>query len=265
MSGDGRAARVDLKIEDGLAIISLVRPKAGNALDDQSGRELNQAALESAMSSQVRAVLLRADGPNFCFGGDLGHVANQKDPARALREMTQDFHNAILTLTRMNAPLVCAIRGAAAGAGLSLAAASDYVVASETALFAYAYTGVGFSADGGLTWTLPRLIGLRNFQTMYLTNRRVAAQEALDLGIVSEVVIDSEMDARAHALALELSQGPTLAFGAVKRLAADSFNSAFPAQLQVESERLAELVQSADAKGAIDALLNRRSPAFRGV
>ncbi|MGE0596181.1 MAG: enoyl-CoA hydratase/isomerase family protein [Hyphomonadaceae bacterium] len=264
MTGGGDTEHVRLAIEGGLAIITLCRADAGNALDDQSGRALKDAALACATAREVRAVLLRAEGKHFCFGGDLAHVSRQDDPGRAVREMTQDFHAAILLFTQMAAPLVCAVRGAATGAGLSLAAAADYVIASDTAFFAYAYTSVGFSADGGLTWTLPRLIGLRAFQSLYLTNRRVPAPEALNLGIVSEMVDDAALDQRALAFARERAAGPTLAFGAVKRLAGSAFSSTLPSQLEAESDILCRLARSDDSAQAIKAMLNRRQPTFSG-
>lgn len=263
MTDAARAARVRLEVKDGLVIVTLARPDAGNALDDQAGRELRQAAL-ACSAPDVRAVLLQAEGRNFCFGGDLGHIARQEDRGRSVRDMTVDFHAAISLFGQMNAPLICAVRGAATGAGLSLAAISDYVIASSEAQFAYAYTGVGFSADGGLTWTLPRLIGLRAFQSLYLTGRRVKADEALSLGIVSEVVEEADLNARALALASEIAAGPTLAFGAVKRLAAAGLTQSLAAQLEAESQALAGLANSDDAGQAIRALLERKPPHFTG-
>lgn len=263
MSADTDTPRVRYEITDGLAVVTLTRPAAGNALDGLAGRELRQAAL-ACSAPEVRAVLLQAEGRNFCFGGDLAHISRQEDRGLSVRDMTIDFHAAIAMFGHMNAPVVCAVRGAATGAGLSLAAISDYVIASDGAHFAYAYTGVGFSADGGLTWTLPRLIGLRAFQSLYLTGRRVTAVEAQMLGIVSEVVEDAALDARARAFATEIAVGPTLAFGAVKRLAASAFNQSLAAQLELEAHVLAALANSEDAGQAIRALLERKPPHFAG-
>ncbi len=256
--------RVRLEIEDGLAILTLSRPHAGNALDDEAGRALRAAALACATADGVRAVLLRGEGPNFCFGGDLAHIAAQSDRGAAVRDMTIDFHAAVGLLAGMRAPLVCAVRGAATGAGLSLAAISDYLICSDTAFFAYAYCGVGLSADGGLTWTLPRVIGLRAFQSLYLTGRRVNAEEGRTLGLVSEIVLDDQLEDRAAAFARELADGPTLAFGAIKRLAASSFSRDLPSHLEAEGEALVSLARSEDAQGAVKALLARSKPAFKG-
>lgn len=256
--------RVHLDIADGLATITLTRPKAGNALDDQAGREFRAAALACATAEDVRAVLLCAQGPNFCFGGDLAHIAAQTDRGKAVRDMTFDFHAAVGLLAGMRKPLVCAVRGAATGAGLSLAAISDYLICSDTAVFAYAYCGVGLSADGGLTWSLPRVIGLRAFQSLYLTGRRVDAEEGQRLGLVSEIVEDGALDARAVAFARQLADGPTLAYGAIKRLAASAFSQGLAAQLDAEGEALVALARSQDTDGAVKAVLARTQPAFKG-
>lgn len=260
----GTDPRVRLAISEGVATITLTRPKAGNALDAQAGRELRSAALACATTDSVRAVLLCADGPNFCFGGDLAHIATQPDRGLAVRDMTFDFHAAVGLLAGMPKPLVCAVRGAATGAGLSLAAVSDYVLCSETAFFAYAYCGVGLSADGGLTWTLPRVIGLRAFQSLYLTGRRVDAREGQQLGLVSEVIEDPALDAEATAFARRLADGPTLAYGAIKRLAATAFSQGFAAHLDAEGDALVSLARSEDTAGAITALLSRSQPTFKG-
>lgn len=259
----GTEPRVRLELSDGLAVVTLTRPAAGNALDDQAGRELRQAAL-ACSAPGVRAVLLQAEGRNFCFGGDLAHISRQEDRGLSVRDMTVDFHAAIALFGQMDAPLVCAVRGAATGAGLSLAAIADYVIASDGAQFAYAYTGVGFSADGGLTWTLPRLIGLRAFQALYLTGRRVSAVEAQALGIVSEVVEDGALESRALAFATGIVKGPTLAFGAIKRLAAAGFAAPLASQLEAEAQALTVLAGSDDAGQAIRALLERKTPHFAG-
>lgn len=257
-------ARTRLEISDGLAILTLCRPAAGNALDALAGKELRAAALACATTAGVRSVLLRAEGPNFCFGGDLEHIAAESDRGAKVRDMTFDFHAAISLLAGMPAPLVCAVRGAATGAGLSMAAISDYLLCGTSAYFAYAYSSVGLSADGGLTWTLPRLIGLRAFQSLYLTGRRVTADEALTLGLATEVVHDAELDSRALSLARTLAEGPTMAYGRIKRLASNSFSRDLAGQLEAEGEALVDLARSADAAGAIDALLARTKPVFEG-
>ncbi|MGE4324321.1 MAG: enoyl-CoA hydratase/isomerase family protein [Sphingobium sp.] len=250
--------------DGGLATITLCRPEAGNALDDAAGREIREIAVECVRNADIRAVLMLSEGKNFCVGGDLGHVGKQADPGGAIREMTVDFHAAMLLFSQMDAPLITGVQGAATGAGLSLTAVSDYVVAARSSLFAYAYTGIGLTSDGGLTWTLPRLIGLRNFQSLYLTGRRVSAEEALTLGIVSEVADDEAYADRARALATQIAQGPTRAFGAIKRLTSATFDHGFAAQLEAESQAIMQVARTDDVRGAIEALFAKRKPVFNG-
>lgn len=256
--------RIRLEKDGGLATITLCRPEAGNALDATAGREFRDAAIECSTSSDVRAVLLIAEGKNFCVGGDLAFIGKQADAGASIRDMTVDFHAAMHLFSQMDAPLVTAVQGAATGAGLALAAVSDYVVASSSALFAYAYTGVGLSADGGLSWTLPRLIGVRNFQSLYLSGRRLSAEEALSLGIVSEVADEESYADRARAFAQQLANGPTLAYGAIKRLLGNSFDQGFAAQLEQEAQVITKVARSEDTRGAIEALFAKRKPVFNG-
>lgn len=257
-------SRVRFERDGALVTITLDRPESGNALDHLAILEIRKAAARCALEDGIRAVLLLAEGENFCVGGDMRIADGHNDSGISAREITIDFNAAMLQFAQMDAPLVTAVQGAAAGAGFALAAISDYVVADPSATFKYAYTGVGLSGDGGLTWTLPRLVGVRNFQSLYLTNRRVGAGEALDLGIVSELAEYGKHVERARAFACELAEGPTRAFGAVKRLVADSLNQGFATQLEAESQCITILAQSQDTKGAIDALFAKRKPVFQG-
>ena len=249
---------------DDLAIITLRRPERSNALGAQSGRDLRAVASICATDSGVRAVLLRSEGRNFCVGGDLAEFAASSDLGSAVRAMTVDFHAAIASFARMRAPLVMAVQGAAAGAGLSLVGIADLTVAGRSASFTAAYTGVGFSADGGMTWTLPRLIGLRRYQELVFTNRTVKADEAQTLGLVTEVVDDEQLATRSEALARQLAQGPTSAYGAVRRLVLESSQRALEPQLDQESLEISALAAGADAQAAIQAALQRQRPRFTG-
>lgn len=260
MGGD----RIRFERDGGLATITLCRPEVGNALDDVAGREIRDIAIECVRNSDIRAVLLLSEGKNFCVGGDMGFVGKQADPGGSIRAMTVDFHAAMLLFSQMDAPLVTAVQGAATGAGLSMTAVSDYVVAARSAIFAYAYTGVGLTADGGLTWTLPRLIGMRNFQSLYLTGRRVSAEEAQALGIVSEIADDDACADRARAFAAQLANGPTRAYGGIKRLLSATFDQGFAAQLEAEAQTIMQVARTDDVRDAIKSLFAKSKPVFAG-
>ena len=178
-------------LSDHVARITLDRPDA-NALDLDLARHLMRAAMRCDQDRDVRCVLLTGTGRFFCAGGDLRAMSAFGDELPAgLKEMTVYLHAAVSHFVRMRAPLVVAVNGAAAGAGMSLAAVGDLVLAAESATFTMAYTAAGLVPDGGSTWSLPRLIGLRRTQELMLTNRRLTAQEALEWGLVTRVVADA--------------------------------------------------------------------------
>jgi 2-(1,2-epoxy-1,2-dihydrophenyl)acetyl-CoA isomerase len=178
--------------------------------------------------------------------------------------MTVYCHAAASRLMRMNAPLVTAVNGSAAGIGMSFAISGDLVIAAESAIFMTAYNMVGLSPDGGMTYLLPRMIGLARTKEIMLTNRRLSAQEALDWGLVNKVVPDGELMKEAEALARRLANGPTLSFGSVKRLLNEAFSETLESQMEHESRGIADMTKTKDAKEGIAAFIERRRPNFTG-
>lgn len=256
---------VRLEKDGPVAQIVLARPEAGNAVSLALCQAFGAAVEACAGDPAVRAVLVRAEGPNFCVGGDLREFRLQGENRPAhLAALAHPFHTAQARLMTMAAPVVTAVQGSVAGAGCGLALCGDIVVAGESAGFTLAYTAIGLSPDGGSTHLLPRLIGLRRTQDLMLTNRRVAAAEALDIGLVTEVVADRELEARGLALARSLAAGPTQAYGEVKRLLSLTFERNFAAQTADEGDTIAGLSGGADAGEGIDAFFSRRPAVFRG-
>jgi 2-(1,2-epoxy-1,2-dihydrophenyl)acetyl-CoA isomerase len=252
-------------LADGVATITLDRPDAANAIDLALGRELMHAAIRCDEDPAVRAVLLTGAGKMFCAGGDLKSFAAQGDALPALlKELTTHLHAATSRFARMDAPLVVAVNGTAAGAGFSLAVSGDLVLIAESAKLTMAYTAAGLSPDGSSTWFLPRLIGMRRTQELMLTNRRLSAAEALDWGLVNQVVPDAELAAKATALALQLAAGPTRAFGTVKSLLATAFSESLETQMELESRGIAAMARGADGREGIEAFLAKRQPKFMG-
>jgi len=257
--------RLELREEGGLATISLNRPEAANAIDMDMARELTRVAVYCDVSPNVRAVLLDAKGKLFCAGGDLKSFVDAGEQLPALlKELTMNLHAATSRFARMRAPLVVAVQGPAAGAGLSLAAAGDLVLAAESSTFTSAYTAAGVSPDGSSTYFLPRLIGLRRTQELMFTNRRLTAAEALDWGLVTRVVPDSELAEEARTLAGRLASGPTRAFGRVKQLLHESFQGSLETQMERESRGIAEMAAGLDAPEGIRAFTEKRKPEFYG-
>ena len=251
---------------DGVAYITLNREDAANAINLEMGRDLMLAALQCDEDPGVRAVLIRAKGKIFCAGGDLGSFSSAGEGMpRLLKELTTYLHAAISRFARMSAPVVAAVHGSAAGAGFSLACASDLLVCAESAKFTLAYTRVGLTPDGSSTYYLPRLIGTRRALELMLTNRVLSSQEALAWGLVNRVVADDQLAQESEGLARQLATGPTLAFGGVKQLLLSSANESLETQMEHEARAIADAARSSDAREGIEAFFAKRRAKFNGV
>lgn len=254
------------QVDGAVARITLNRPDKGNAINATMARDLLAAALRAEEDSTVRAVVMDAAGGNFCFGGDLKSFHGEGDGVAALlKQVTIDFHGAVSRLRRMQKPLVVAVNGVAAGGGLSLSLIGDVVLAGEGATFTMAYTAAGLSPDGGSSYLLPRLIGLRRTQELMLTNRRLSAREAEAWGMITRAVPDADLAAEADALAATLATGATCAFGTVKTLLADTYATGLENQMMAESEGIARNATGADGKEGLQAFIDKRKPAFTGA
>lgn len=251
---------------DGVAYITLNREDAANAINLEMGRDLMLAALHCDEDPGVRAVLIRAKGKIFCAGGDLGSFSSAGEGMPGLlKELTTYLHAAISRFARMSAPVVAAVHGSAAGAGFSLACASDLLVCAESAKFTLAYTRVGLTPDGSSTYYLPRLIGTRRALELMLTNRVLSSQEALAWGLVNRVVADDQLAQESEGLARQLATGPTLAFGGVKQLLLSSANESLETQMEHEARAIADAARSSDAREGIEAFFAKRRAKFNGV
>jgi len=251
--------------EGTVVTLTLHRPDAANSLNLQMGNDLLAAANHCASDSSVRAVILTAEGRMFCAGGDVGGFAKAENPGELLRAITTALHAAIQRFQRMDAPLIVAVNGMAAGAGMSIAASGDFVLAADSAKFTMAYTGIGLSPDGSSTFFLPRLLGPLKAKELMLRNPVLSAAEAHELGLVSQVVANAELMDAARQLAAELARGPTRAYGAVKRLVADSFGNTLDTQLELETRAIADLANTTqDARAGIAAFVAKQKPGFEG-
>jgi 2-(1,2-epoxy-1,2-dihydrophenyl)acetyl-CoA isomerase len=256
---------ISMTVDHGIARLKLARPDAGNALNETVIAQLLAHAEALAVRDDVRVVVLRGEGRNFCVGGDLAHFAGIDDIEPEILQLAIDFHAAIEALRSLGAPLIAGVQGAAAGGGLSLACACDLVLAGESARFTMAYTAAGLSPDGGASWFLPRIVGLRLATEMLLTNRVLSATEAEAAGIVTTVVPDDALDAEVEALADRLRAGATGALASVKRLLQASATAALGEQLEAEARAIAANAARPDGREGVAAFLARRPPAFDGA
>ena len=252
-------------IRNDVAYITLNRPEAANSINSAMSRELMYAALRCSEDFTIRAVVITGAGSMFCAGGDLKEfLAQGEHLPYHLKEETTYLHAAVSRLTRMNQPVVAAVNGIAAGAGMSLACACDIVFAAESARFTMAYTRAGLTPDGASTYFLPRIVGLKRALELMLTNRMLSAQEALDWGIVTRVVPDAELLAQADAVAGQLATSATKALGAAKRLLHNGWNETLETQMEHESQTIAETARTSDSHEGMTAFIDKRTPKFKG-
>ena len=257
---------LNFDVDSGVATITLNRPEALNAMSPAMAKELHEVALKIDANNSVRAVILTGTGKAFCAGGDLGAFVVAGEQARTLiLQMTGDLHLALSRLSRNRAPVIAAVNGTAAGAGFSLAMAADLAIAEEQAVFTMAYTNAGLSPDGSSTYFMPRKIGDRRTRELMLTNRLLTAPEALDWGVVNQVVEGGGALAAARVMATGMAQGPTEAYAQVKRLLDSSFSQSLETQMELEARAIADQVASVDGQEGMLAFVEKRKPQFRGV
>jgi 2-(1,2-epoxy-1,2-dihydrophenyl)acetyl-CoA isomerase len=257
--------RVTLTVADGVATLRLARPEGHNSIDAAMVDGLRSALTACGENAGVRALLIAADGPSFTVGGDLRYLAaNLERLADELGDMIDQFHDVLGRLAAMPVPVVCAVQGAAAGGGLGLVWCADVVIAAEDARLVSAFAQVGVSGDGGSTWHLPRLVGMRRAMEFTLEGRVLSAAEALEWGLVTRVVPLDRLEEEAQATARRLAEGPTFAYGHMRRLLRTSLSATFEEQLAAERAAMIECGGTADAAEAITAFNARRRPRFEG-
>lgn len=256
---------VTLSRDGAVATITFNRPDQFNAINLPLARALVEAALDVDQDDSVRCVVLTGAGRMFCAGGDIGLMQSAGTRAgQALSELAGTLHMATTRLARMNKPLLCAINGPAAGAGLGLAIMGDIVIAGTSANFTPGYSGIGLSPDGGATWLLPRLIGLRRAQEMLLTNQRIDAEEAAKIGLVTRTVANEVLMEEAMATARKLATAATGAIGTVRAQLLASYGASLEAQLEVEVRGIAAAAAGSDGQEGVAAFLQKRRPEFTG-
>ena len=249
-------------VRDRVATITLNKPAASNALDLEIARELLSAALRCEDDPGVRAVVVTGAGKHLCFGGDLRGMSEQGERVTAyLNELTTHLHAAISSFTRMRAPVIAAVNGTAAGAGIGLVCMTDLAICGKGSKFSLAYTGVGLVPDGSTSFLLPRIVGRRRALELFLLNRVLTADEALAWGLVNQVVDDADVLVQSQALAARLAAGPTEAYGAVKRLMTTS-EPGLEQQMAIEGRAIAAQAQHPHGREGIAAFLDKRKPSF---
>jgi 2-(1,2-epoxy-1,2-dihydrophenyl)acetyl-CoA isomerase len=251
---------------DAVVTVTLNRPESMNSLSRQLKEELGAALADAAADETVRAVVLTGAGRAFCVGQDLrehSQLLADGDPA-PLHTVVEHYNPIALTIATMPKPVLAAVNGMAAGAGAGFAFAADFRVASQHAAFLMAFANVGLALDTGASWTLPRLVGHARATALCLLAEPVAADAALDMGLVNAVVEPDRLLPAAHELAARLAAGPTAAYAAIKAQLAYAATSSLVEALAKEAELQAAAGRTADHQLGVNAFLTRQKPVFTG-
>ncbi|MFJ9819463.1 enoyl-CoA hydratase/isomerase family protein [Streptomyces sp. NPDC101151] len=259
------------EVSDGLATITLNRPEAMNALNIETKVALREAAESAAGDTAVRAILLTAAGDRaFCVGQDLkehiGLLASDRETGsgHTMSTVKEHYNPIVKALAGAPKPVVAAVNGVAAGAGFGFALAADYRVAADTAAFNTSFAGVALTADSGISWTLPRVVGPGRAADLLLFPRSISAQDALELGIVNRLVPSAELRAEGEKVARALAGGPTVAYAALKEAMAYGLTHSLAETLEKEDELQTRAGGSEDHAIAVQAFVNKEKPKYLG-
>ncbi|MFF0791121.1 enoyl-CoA hydratase-related protein [Streptomyces spiralis] len=259
------------EVSDGLATITLNRPEAMNALNVATKAALRDAVRSAAADDAVRAVLLAAAGDRaFCVGQDLKeHIGlltadREAGSGQTMSTVREHYNPIVRALAGARKPVVAAVNGVAAGAGFGFALAADYRIVADTAAFNTSFAGVALTADSGVSWTLPRVVGPSRAMDLLLFPRSISAQEAHELGIANRVVAAAELRAEAEKVARALAEGPTLAYAALKASVAHGLTHSLEETLEKEDELQTLAGRSEDHAIAVQAFVNKEKPKYLG-
>ncbi|WP_369181301.1 enoyl-CoA hydratase/isomerase family protein [Streptomyces mutabilis] len=259
------------EVSDGLATITLNRPEAMNALNIETKVALRDAVRSAAADEAVRAVLLTAAGDRaFCVGQDLkehiGLLAADRETGsgETMSTVREHYNPIVRALADARKPVVAAVNGVAAGAGFGFALAADYRIVADTAAFNTSFAGVALTADSGISWTLPRVVGPGRATDLLLFPRSIKAQEAYELGIANRVVPAADLRAEAEKVARTLAEGPTVAYAALKESVAFGLTHSLDETLEKENELQSRAGSSEDHATAVRAFVNKETPNYSG-
>jgi 2-(1,2-epoxy-1,2-dihydrophenyl)acetyl-CoA isomerase len=258
---------VTYAVHEGVATITLNRPEAMNSLDVATKVALREAVEAAAEDTGVRCVVLTGSGRAFCVGQDLKEhveILESGSSDELFRTVPEHYNPIVRAVVGMDKPVVAAVNGVAAGAGASLAFASDFRVVADTAGFNLAFTGIALSCDTGISWTLPRIVGRAKALELLYFPRTIPAAEALDLGLATSVVPAADVEQEATALAQRLAAGPTLAYGAVRRSVEHSAGHDLDSSLEFEAQMMARTGATQDHRRAVASFVAKEKPVFEG-
>lgn len=250
--------------EDGVTTVTLDSTAGRNALYLEMANELVSVATSLGEDPDTRCIVLTHDGDFFGSGADLTRLSGDESDAPALRRLAGRLHEAIVQFHQTEKPVIGGVDGIAAGAGFSLALMPDLVVLGDETTLKFAYPGIGLTGDGGATFYLPRLVGLRTAKKIVLQDEPIDPEEAVEMGLATEVVPTDAFDDRLDELATEVASGPTAALGTTTRLLTESFEHDLETQLSAETDAIAGATYTEDYARGLEAFFEDGEPEFVG-
>jgi 2-(1,2-epoxy-1,2-dihydrophenyl)acetyl-CoA isomerase len=252
-----------VQIDGGLARVTFNRPAFLNAMDFEMGARWRDVSQQVTSDPSVGAVILDAAGPAFCAGGDVFAMATSRAAGSEVTAAAHVIHEGIRTFALSDKPIVAAVQGAVAGGGLGLMLAADYVVAADSAKFVSKYANIGLTPDLGVSTLLPAAIGQRRALQLLLQDRTLSAQEALEWGLVAEVLPREEVAGRAEAVANFWLENATAAYGQAKRLVRVGADRSFAENLDDEAASIGARFDTEEAKVRVTAFAAASTKAAR--
>ena len=254
---------IKYSVEGSVAKITLNRAEKYNSFVREMAVQMHDALNKASTDKLVRAVYITGEGKAFCAGQDLAEAVDGSGPG--IKKIVEEHYNPIIRKIRtIEKPVVCAVNGAAAGAGANIALACDIVIAGSSAFFSQAFSKIGLIPDSGGTFFLPRLIGLSRSSALMMLGDKVSANDALQMGMIYKVSEDAKLQEEAFAIAKTLSEMPTKAIGLTKRLLNKSMFNTLEQQLTEEGIEQVNAASSYDFKEGVKSFLEKRKPVFRG-
>lgn len=254
-----------LKIDGAIARIVFNRPKVLNALSVAAAEAFYDACQRIATDKTNRVVIIAGEGRAFMAGGDVSAFGGPVEEGRVrIRTIMDPLHDGLELLSRLAQPVIASLHGPVAGAGASIAFATDLAIAADNVVFNLAYSKLGTSPDGSATFSLPRLVGLRKAMEIALMSDNIDVQEALRLGLVNKVVPAADLVAETDKLARRLADGPTFAFGQTKALLRGSLDRSMHDQMAAEGDAFRACMGTDDFAEGVGAFLGKRAATFKG-